>query len=485
MPVESFELRIGEKAFEALHKHLHRKLRDEYGAIVLAGVTYRADKIVLLARHLHLLDDTDFRPGVHGYRQFSAKAVASFAGKAGDQKLAYVAIHSHPHAGPTKLSTDDIASHQKLFPHLLDLTESQPVCGIALSQDSADGELWQVDEKPLRLSLIRVIGRELVQLGPASPAAKARPSASGQTERRFDRQARLFGDLGQKILRGMHVGVIGAGGGGSMIVEQLAHLGIGRLTIVDYDIVKEHNLSRIVGATPKDAKRGVKKIEAAKRLVKSIDPKIECQAIDGDIADLEVANKLLDCDYLFLATDTTASRLVLNAIAYRYLIPALQIGVKVETDKDEAITDIYLAIRPILPDQGCLHCQGLIDPMRLQMEQRTDEERVAQNYLGQAEVIDPSVITLNGITASQATNTMLFQAISLFERADLPHTLLFPRDDSRRFIREVKDPGCPFCSLEAHSAFAKGDPITGLPVRSSKRATRPEQKRSRLLFWRT
>lgn len=467
MPVESFELRIGGHDFAALHQHLHREVRDEYGAIVLAGVSRREGKIVLLARELHLLDETDFLPGVHGYRQFSARTVATFAGRAGNKELAYVAIHSHPHFGSTKLSADDLGSHKKLFPHLLDLTEGQPVCGIALSQDSADGELWQVDKKPLRLSLIRVIGKELLQLGPAAPAM---PQAHSQThlrraEKRFDRQARLFGDAGQEILRAMHVGVIGAGGGGSMITEQLAHLGIGHLTIIDYDIVKEHNLSRIVGAGPKDAKKANKKIDVARRLISGIDPKIDCQVIDGDIAELEVANKLLDCDYLFLATDTTTSRLVLNAIVHRYLIPALQIGVKVETDEDQAIIDIYLAVRPILPDYGCLQCHGLIDPMRLQMEQRTDEEQVAQNYLGDAEVIDPSVITLNGMTASYATNTLLFQATGLFERDELPHMLLFPRDYSTRFIRERKDPNCPFCSRSGLSSFAKGDPVSGLPLR--------------------
>ena len=202
----------------------------------------------------------------------------------------------------------------------------------------------------------------------------------------------MFGDSGQRILASMRVGVIGVGGGGSMIVEQLAHLGIGTIVAVDFDVVEDHNLSRIVGATPNDAAEARRKVDVARDLVARIDPKIAFEDVEGDLADAEVARRLATCDFLFLATDTITSRLVANAIAQAYLIPMVQIGAKVDLRESKEIESVYVAVRPVFAERGCLACAGLMDPAALQRESATDEERAAQNYLGLPEVIDPSVM---------------------------------------------------------------------------------------------
>jgi molybdopterin/thiamine biosynthesis adenylyltransferase len=258
--------------------------------------------------------------------------------------------------------------------------------------------------------------------------------------------------------------VIGAGGGGSILVEQLAHLGVGALTVVDFDVVRDVNLSRIVGATPADI--GVKKIAVAERLVRRVDDSIAFYGIDGDIADLAVAKRLLETDFLFLATDTITSRLVFNAIVHRYLIPGVQIGAKVDVMADGRIGQVYVAVRPVLPDAGCLECHSLIDPMRLQEEARTDEETVAQNYLNEPEIIDPSVISLNGIAASHAVSTMLFSATCLATEQLLVHRLYLPLEGQALGVAPRRQPDCSFCSRTDASSYALGDPSSRLPCRS-------------------
>ena len=104
-------------------------------------------------------------------------------------------------------------------------------------------------------------------------------------------------------MRSLHVGVLGAGGGGSILIEQLAHLGVGQITAVDPDIVKRHNLSRIMGASERDAREKRKKVHVARDHAQRIDPSIHFNAIDGDIGHFHVARRLFDCDYLLLATD--------------------------------------------------------------------------------------------------------------------------------------------------------------------------------------
>ena len=460
--MSGFELRLGSDHYRELWSHLHRADRDEYGAIALAGVREHGSEATLYVRELHLLGDDQFPPGVHGYRQFSPLVIAELAGRAAELGLAYVAIHSHPHSREwTGLSGDDLDSHQRLFPHLLDVTEGQPVAGIAVGSASAAGELWRRGGAPIELARLRVVGPRLLGFG-----ADNRPRGAASSPR-FDRQVRLFGNQGQEVLGAMRVGVIGAGGGGSILIEQLAHLGVGSLTVVDYDVVKPHNLSRIVGASGTDARRQVKKVEVMRRMVAAIDPVIEVDAIDGDIADLSTAEALIDLDYLFLATDTMTSRLVFNALVHQYLIPGIQIGAKVELDGDGRIDQVYVAVRPLLPDRGCLQCSSLINSMQLQREARGEEEIEAQNYLGTSEVVDPSVITLNGIGASHAANTMLLQAVGLYELDHLDQHLYFPLEDEVRSIAPRKDPECVFCGSGTSSRYGLGDPSSSLPCRRS------------------
>ncbi len=147
------------------------------------------------------------------------------------------------------------------------------------------------------------------------------------------------------------------------------------------------------------------------------------------------------------------------------LIPGIQIGAKVELGAQGHIDDIYVAVRPVVPDAGCLYCQpGLIDPIRLQQEARNDEEARAQNYLDASEVIDPSVISLNGIGASHAVNTMLLSVTGL-SNGPAAQQLFFVRDGAVLSVELRPDPHCPFCGRHEHSVFAKGGPVGELPVR--------------------
>lgn len=468
------EIVIGGEHFQELYAHLFPGDADEHAAVALAGFDQDGRRSRLLVRELHTVPPEHFLPGTYGYRRTSPRFVAELSVRAAELGLAYVALHSHPGSAiRTSLSRDDKAAHRRLFPHLLDLT-SRPVAGVALGTASAAGEVWQSCDRVSDLEALRVIGPRLELLTP-------REDSIAQTAARFDRQARLFGAAGQQILRQMHVAVVGAGGGGSMIIEQLAHLGVGELTIIDFDVVKEINLSRIVGSRPYDV--GRKKVAVLKRLVEEIDPGIDCRAIDGDIGDLDAARYLLDADFLFLASDTITSRLVFNAIVHRYLIPGVQVGAKVDLARDREISQVYVAVRPVAPDHGCLQCNSLIDAMQLQREARTEEEERAQNYLDEPDVVDPSVVSLNGTAASAAVNVLLLSATGLSESGLWDHRLHLVRSGEVLPVRDKKLKDCPFCSTAETSTYALGGDPSSLPCRRGGTAeivgAAPGQPRSR------
>jgi hypothetical protein len=219
-------------------------------------------------------------------------------------------------------------------------------------------------------------------------------------------------------------------------------------------------------------------VEIARRLVRAIDPGIDLRAVDGDIADADTARLLIDADYLLLATDTATARLVVNAVSQTFLVPLIQIGAKVETRKDGTIEQIYTAVRPVLPRRGCLACAGLIDPIALQREVATPEERANQNYLGDPEVIDPSVTTLNASSAAGALNVLLMSVIGQASDELAAHRITLTREGNVLALADKHDPACRWCGEESLSRYARAD-LSLLPVRTGVTAEKDASRRPR------
>jgi len=88
----------------------------------------------------------------------------------------------------------------------------------------------------------------------------------------------------------------------------------------------------------------------------------QIEAIFGDFLEADIAERFIDCDYLFLAADTMRARLLFNAIVHQYLIPGVQVGAKVRVDpKSGEVLDAYCVVRPSTSEQGCLLCNRLIN----------------------------------------------------------------------------------------------------------------------------
>ncbi|MGH8306410.1 MAG: ThiF family adenylyltransferase, partial [Steroidobacteraceae bacterium] len=144
---------------------------------------------------------------------------------------------------------------------------------------------------------------------------------------------------------------------------------------------------------------------------------------------------------------------------HQYLIPGVQLGSKVETDRATGeVLDVYSVIRPVTPDSGCLLCNKLINSAKLQEESISKEERRRQRYVDEPEVVAPSVITLNATVASQAASDFLFYITGLRE-PEAPSAYMRFQPISRKvwFDEPRRSQSCTECSGSSNSRLARGD----------------------------
>jgi hypothetical protein len=291
--------------------------------------------------------------------------------------------------------------------------------------------LWLPDGGRAKLDRAVITGWPIKTLYPEPPP----PPTSDPT---YDRQSRVFGDRGQTILAAQKVAVVGAGGAGSLIVEYLARLGVGELVIIDPDRVEETNLPRLAGARARDAhtwltdparprwlqslghRYATAKVKVARRVARQANGRIRVHALQADVTQSATAANLVDCDYIFLAADSMQARLVVNALIHQYLVPGVQVGAKVQVGPGGIVTDVFSVVRPMAPGFGCLWCNELISPAKLQEEALTAEQLRQQRYVQDEEVHAPSVISLNAVAAAHAVDDYLHSVTSLLPTAYEP-----------------------------------------------------------------
>jgi molybdopterin/thiamine biosynthesis adenylyltransferase len=283
-------------------------------------------------------------------------------------------------------------------------------------------------------------------------------AGDGEADRRYDRQIRAFGAEGQAVLGQLSVALVGLGGTGSIVAQQLAHLGVGRFMLVDHDEVDTTNLNRLLGATAEDI--GLPKVQVAERAIIAINPSAACQAHVGDVTDGALAERLTEVDFIFGCTDSMASRAVLNQLAYQYLIPMIDMGVAIRVEAGQ-LASVTGRAQMLAPGLGCLVCADGIDGQQVRWEMMGPAQRRADPYFENASVPQPAVMPLNGIVTSAAVAMFLSAVTSYPGEARLLHYDGL-RGSARPQMLSPR-PHCIVCSVDG--ALARGG-SWALPVRT-------------------
>ena len=448
------DILVTSRDHDRIMEHLFPGDGDEHGAILRAGVVRSGPSLRLLVQHVQPAEfGSDYVPGQYGHRALTPAFIHREIRQCRDSRLAYLAVHNHGSDRRVNFSRIDIESHERGYPALMDIGRGVPVGALVYGRRSVAADIWLPDGTRRSLGTYRVIGREVTRL-------YSQPRRERGSYPEHERQVRMFGASGQRILEASKVAVIGLGGVGSLVTEYLARLGVGNLVLIDPEQIDESNLSRVVGATGVDVEICQLKTQIAVRHAREVAIHTNLQPIAGDVSRDSVAQLLRDCDFIFLAADSMRARLVVNAIAHQYLIPTIQMGTKIRSGKSGNIDDAMCAVRHVRPGTGCLWCNGLIDPTQLAIEAKSDTERKEQAYGVQEP--NPSVITLNAVAAAHAVNDFLFDFLGLRTNdteAAYQH-FHFHSGKAQRVIPR-RDPECRECVLRLAMGDAVELPVSG------------------------
>jgi molybdopterin-synthase adenylyltransferase len=136
---------------------------------------------------------------------------------------------------------------------------------------------------------------------------------------RFDRNKELINDTEQEKLKNCTVAIVGLGGLGGHISEQLARLGIGSLILIDGDKIDESNLNRQLFATEKNI--GQYKTEAAIERLMLINSSVKYICHSQLLDNINAVEILSGADIVLDAVDNISTRFVLQKACKNLNIP--------------------------------------------------------------------------------------------------------------------------------------------------------------------
>jgi molybdopterin/thiamine biosynthesis adenylyltransferase len=155
------------------------------------------------------------------------------------------------------------------------------------------------------------------------------------------------GGAGQVALANAHVVMIGVGGIGSPALQYLAGAGIGKLTLIDNDVVDTSNLQRQTIFTERD--RGHGKAVSAKRWVSNFDAALDVQISDARVTAENAASLIAGADLVLDGCDNFATRLAVSDACVATGVPLLSAAVG-------RFQGQVAAFAGHLPGEACYRC---------------------------------------------------------------------------------------------------------------------------------
>lgn len=446
-----YTITFAEDHYETLVGHLFSDTSTERAAYLLCGVSHTVEETRLLVREVHPVLPSDVLSASQSHMSINSASFMRAMKRADRLKQSFVFVHSHP-TGFSEHSAKDDEEEPKLFRTAYVRIEGEGAHAslVFSAPDRPRGRVWLRDGSKVEMDVVRVIGQRFRFFRQTSCCSNA-PL--------FHRQVQAFGGGLQDELRSLRVGLVGAGGTGSAVAEQLMRLGVGHLYLFDGDTLEKSNVTRVYGSGVSDG--GSLKVKILGNLAKKIGLGTEITAIDRFITYRSAAEKLRTCDLLFGCTDDEWGRSILTRLAVYYFIPVFDMGVKISS-ANGIIESIQGRVTTLTAGSACLFCRGRINSDRISAEimQAHDPEHAEslrrEGYLPELPGVAPAVITFTTAVASSAV-TELLHRLTGFMGKDRVSTEVLHLFEQTRVRTNNRDPN-PECGICANrEKWGRGD----------------------------
>mgnify|MGYP001159927972 FL=1 len=224
---------------------------------------------------------------------------------------------------------------------------------------------------------------------------------------------------GLEILKQKHVAIIGLGGLGCPVAQYLSTSGLGKITLIDHDVVDETNLQRQILYTSADL--GLYKADVACKRLRILNPDINIEGYNIRFTNDSVS-LMKDVDIIIDATDNFKSRSLINKISL-FLKKPLVMGAAIKMQGQVAV------FRNDLSGMPCYNC--LYDDI---------EDEINS-------CIDLGVLsTLTGMIGSLQATEVIKTLIGFGESLESKLLLVDLKYMSFRTVKIVKDNKCKVCN---------------------------------------
>jgi molybdopterin/thiamine biosynthesis adenylyltransferase/proteasome lid subunit RPN8/RPN11 len=386
---------------EELTAAAHRPI--ETGGVLLVGMSQSGGQLRLTSRELHWVPTEQYAERRDDRMSIRSGGYVRALARAEETGAVAIWLHTHPRGRPTPSEHDDVVDGQ--LDEVFKARTGQDLYGSIVVSPSTNG--FEFTGRVGLDGRVTSINRAWV-VGPRFKLVTAFDAADKEhVPELYDRQVRAFGGDIQLVLRALRVAVVGSGGTGSAVVEQLARLGVGDLLLVDPDVVEETNLTRVYGSDPTTV--GDPKAQVLARHVAMIAPSTAVESIVGRTTELSVAKALAGCDIIFGCTDDNAGRLIVSRLSSYYMIPVIDCGVLLSST-DGALIGIDGRVTVLAPGYPCLICRNRIDLARAAAEQLDPAERRLrqdEGYAPELGRVEPAVVSYTTLVASLAVAELL------------------------------------------------------------------------------
>jgi molybdopterin/thiamine biosynthesis adenylyltransferase len=425
------ELRIPSSQLTDLHRTMLAASPDEAAAFISAEPSGDA----LVVRSVRVFGQPHMEPG-SGPLQLreDVQAAALAAMKRAGHTL--IEVHTHPNSGDdVRFSPFDLEQLPAFARYVRLKMPGRGFGALVLGERGYQGLIWSGDS-PDELTL-RAIGERCAQ-----PAWLAHEVTDRPLDTRYDRQVRALGADGQRRLSRLRVGIVGLGGTGSQVLQQLAHLGVRDFCLVDDDRVDWTNLPRLAGATRWDALLKSRKTRVARRLIRRLGGRARIGSFTG-LRSIAALSALREVDIVIGCVDNDGARLVLSELAAAHLVPYLDVGVAIEPMGDSASLGGRVSF--YLPGGPCLACADEIDFAEAAEDLESEALRgirIARGY-ARDRGVEPALMPLNTVCVGLAM--IEFLAFATGWRRVKPFARYDALNQRITRIRAELNPDCPVC----------------------------------------